>query len=424
MSETQEKRDPIGLGRYGSFALLAGIVGTAVLAVAMAGHNKTAWEAYLFGYIVWAAMSLGSFGVLLLMHTCNAKWGIPMMRLFEAASSRRNFTLLAVMFIPLLYSIATQDGMLYKWATVDAAADHVIQLKTPYLNTVAFTIRAIAFFAVWIGLSTLLRRSTLRQDKIAEGQTMEPRGSSVFFRKIGLGFIAKKLDGIEENSSRRASWAAPGLVAFVLTLTFAFTDWVMSLEPHWSSTMYGAWWVVGVSLMALAFGVMVASLNKEKEPFAGIVTSSWTRDLGNLLLAFTMLWGYTTLSQYLIIWSGNMTETISYYVARSNHHWNAIGMATVLGQFFVPFLCLLSPRIKAQAKLLAMLCGWILVLRLVDMYYVVMPAMREFPMPSVFDIVAVIGVGGLWVSAFSSALRKAPLLPVYDNRLEVEAHAH
>lgn len=424
MSETHEKKETVGLGRYGSFALLAGIVGVAVLAVAMMGHNKTAWQAYLFGYIVWASMSLGCFGILLLFHTVNGRWGLPVMRIMEAAASRRNFALLAVLFIPLIYSIVSQDGMLYMWAKPEV--DHIIQQKQAYLNPVGFTIRAFAFFLLWVGLSTLLRRSTLRQDREHAGEVVnEQRPVAKLFSRIGLKFIARKFDGVEDNQGRRSSWAAPGLVAFVLSITFAFTDWVMSLEPHWSSTMYGAWWVVGMGLMALAFVTIIATLNKDKEPYVGLINPSWTRDMGNLLLTFTMLWGYTTLSQYLIIWSGNMTETISFYVQRSSNHWNAIGMATVLGQFFIPFLCLLSPRIKAQSKLLAQLCGWILVLRLIDMYYVIVPAMRDFPMPSVFDVVALVGIGGLWVSAFSAALRKAPLLPSYDPRLrEVEAHAH
>ncbi|MBN9504049.1 MAG: hypothetical protein BGO01_19900 [Armatimonadetes bacterium 55-13] len=397
MSETHEHQ-PISLHRYANAGLLVGALGTIVTLAGMFGGNKVAWQAYLFGYIVWASLSLGCFGVLLLFHTVNGKWGLPVMRILEAGASKRNFGLLAALFIPFIVSIGRGDGYLYKWSDPAVkATDKVIQFKEPYLNLPFFLIRAALFFLLWMGLTGLLRRSTRKQDETG---------------------------GMKETD-RRSSWAAPGLVAFVLSITFAFTDWVMSLEPHWSSTIYGVWWVVGMALMAFAFVTIIATLNKDKAPYAGIVKPSWTRDMGNLLLTFTMLWGYTSLSQYLIIWSGNLGETISYYVQRSNNHWNAIGMATVLGQFFVPFFALLSPRVKAQSKLLAQICGWILVMRLLDMYYVVMPAMRDLPLPSFWDLVAIVGIGGLWTWAFSGAVKEAPLLPAYDPRLtEVEAHAH
>jgi hypothetical protein len=174
----------------------------------------------------------------------------------------------------------------------------------------------------------------------------------------------------------------------------------------------------------LAFITIVATLNKYKAPYAGLVTPNWTRDMGNLMLTFTMLWGYTSLSQYLIIWSGNLPEYISYYVHRSEGGWNAIGMANLLGQFFIPFFCLLSPRNKAQAGLLIKVCGFILAMRLLDMYYVIMPSMRGNPMFTFWDVLALVGIGGLWTFAFSSAIGKAPLLPDYDPRLWEAAHAH
>ena len=397
MSETHEKESlSLSMQRIGPFAALVGIVGIIAILVGVSG-NPEVWHSYIFGFIAWSALTFGSFGILLLMHTVNGSWGLPVLRFLEAAASWRSMLLLFVLFLPILYTVVTNKGELYPWVdTAKIATDHIIQKKQAYLNAPFFTIRLFIYFLVWIGFSKLLQNSTQRQNE---------------------GNFKKEQD-------RRASWGAPGLVAFVITMTFAFTDWVMSLEPHWSSTIYGAWWVVGMALMSFAFMTMIATLNKDREPFVGLVTPSWTKDMGNLMLTFTMLWGYTTLSQYLIIWSGNMPETISYYVSRSNHHWNAIGMATVLGQFFIPFFSLLSPRVKAQPQLLAKLCGWIIVMRLVDMYYVVMPAMRETPTPSVWDVVALVAVGGWWVWGFTTSLKKGPLAASYDPRLLEEAHAH
>lgn len=193
--------------------------------------------------------------------------------------------------------------------------------------------------------------------------------------------------------------------------------------------MYGVWTVIGSALGALALTTMIVTLSKDSAPYKGIVKPALTRDLGNLMFALTMLWGYTSISQYLIIWSGNLPEYTSYFVNRSQGGWNAIGMALVLGQFFIPFMALITPRTKAVAKSLALVSGWILVMRLLDTYQLVMPAFqlstRPNPMPHWQDFVGVIGLGGLWVYAFSQGVKGAPLMPTYDARLtEADAHAH
>lgn len=396
MSETHEEGG-LGLHRFGPAAALLGGVGVLATLVGMFSGNAGAWQAYLFGWLVWASLSLGCLGLVLLKHCVNGKWGLPVLRFLEAGASFANFAILLVLFMPILWTVLSGKALLYPWADHEAVArDHVLHAKAWWLNSVGFTIRTFIYFGIWIGLAAYLRASTLRQD--------ESRN--------------------DNERAKRTNFASPGLVVFMISITFAFTDWVMSLEPHWSSTIYGAWWGVGAALMALAFVTAIATLNKEREMFHGIVTNNWQRDMGNLMLAFTMLWGYTTLSQYLIIWSGNLPEFITYFVRRSENRWNAIGLAVMLGQFFIPFFSLLAPRVKAQAPLLARLCGLILVFRLVDMYYVIMPAMRPSPMPQFWDILAVLGVGGLWVFGFSSTVGKARLLPVYDPRIKEAAHAH
>ncbi len=389
---------PLNIHRYQSAAGLLGGIGILVMLAGVFGNQEQAWQAYLFGWVVWTSLSLGCLGLMLLKHCVNGKWGLPVLRLMEAGASFTNLMIMFILFLPILSTVLMSKDVLYPWANPDTvAADHVLHAKAWWLNSIGFTIRAVIYFAIWMFMAAGLRASTLRQD-------------------------ASKNDN---ERALRTNWASPGLVVFMVSVTFAFTDWVMSLEPHWSSTIYGAWWAVGMCLMAFAFMTAIATLNKNQEPYRGIVTSNWMRDLGNLMLAFTMLWGYTSLSQYLIIWSGNLPEFITYFVNRSEGGWNAVGMAVMFGQFFIPFFCLLSPRVKAQAPLLAKLCGWILVFRVVDMYYVIMPAMRSTPMPSFWDFIAILGVGGLWVFGFSKAVSKSPLMPSYDPRLmEANAHAH
>jgi hypothetical protein len=394
MNETSK----VSLHRYGPAAgLLGGLGILALLAGAFLAKDPAAWQAYLFGWVAWTSLSIGCLGLMLLKHSLNAKWGLPVLRLMEASASVTNFIILFLTFLPILYTVLSGNPVLYLWADhARVEADHALHAKPWFLNPTGYAIRTLIYFAIFIFFARKLSSSTIRQD--ASGDTREQQ--------------------------MRTNWASFGLVVFMLTVTAAFTDWVMSLEPHWSSTMYGAWWAVGAALGALAFLTITATLNADREPYQGVVTHSWTRDMGNLMFTFTMLWGYTTFSQYLIIWSGNLPEFVTYFVRRSEGRWNAIGLAVMLGQFFVPFFSLLSPRVKAQPQLLVKICGWILVFRLVDMYYVIMPAMRPTPMPSFWDIVALAGLGGLWAYGFSRAVAKAPLMPTYDPRLMEAAHAH
>lgn len=397
MSEMNEKSN-VSLHRYGPAAGALGVIGIlALLAGMFLAKDVAAWQAYLFGWVVWASLSIGCLGLMLLKHCLNAKWGLPVLRLMEAGASVTNFVILFLTFLPILYTVLSGNPVLYLWADhARVEADHALHAKAWFLNPLGYTIRTFVYFAIFIFFSWKMSASTVRQD--ASGNVGEQQ--------------------------MRANWAAPGLVVFMLTVTAAFTDWVMSLEPHWSSTMYGAWWAVGAALGALAFLTITATLNVERDPYQGVVTHSWTRDMGNLMFTFTMLWGYTTFSQYLIIWSGNLPEFVTYFVRRSEGGWNAIGLAVMLGQFFIPFFSLLSPRVKAQPQLLVKVCGWILFFRLVDMYYVIMPAMRATPMPSVWDVVALFGLGGLWAYGFSKAVARVPLMPTYDPRLMEAAHAH
>lgn len=387
----------VAMGKYKSVAMLVGLVGAIILIAGLITQGKVAWQGYLFGWLVWSSMSLGCLGLILLKHTVNGKWGLPVIRLLEAGASFTNFVILFVAFLPILFSVLRGDMLIYEWANAEKLhADHVLHMKAWWLNQVGFALRAVLYFVIWMFMAAGLRASTLRQDKSKD----------------------------DKERALRTNWSAPGLVVFALTITLAFTDWVMSLEPYWSSTIYGAWWMVGMSLMAFAFVTMIATLNKKREPYTSPVSTSWTRDMGNLMLAFTMLWGYTSLSQYLIIWSGNLPEFITYYVNRSKGGWNAVGMAVLFGQFFIPFFCLLSPRVKAQAPLLAKLCGWILVFRVIDMYYVIAPATQTSPIPNLWAIFSVLGLGGLWFYGFAKSVAMAPLMPSYDPRLQEAAHAH
>lgn len=308
---------------------------------------------------------------------------------------------LAILFVVL--AVGGMDTLYYKWS--DPAyytGDSIVEAKLAYLNPVRF----IAFGLIALGVFAFFG-----------------------WRMMSL---QKKQDETEDRKyeNQRMSWGAAGLVVFVVIVNFLSTDWVMSLDPHWFSTMFGAIFVVCAGLSGLAFTAMIIGAHNDKKPYSEVADKAWRKDLGNLMLAFTMLWAYFKFSEYLIIWSGDLFEFIPYLIARSNGHWNAIGLMLMLGSFFIPFLLLLSPAMKRNVKSFAFIGGWILVMRYVDMQYIVAPFFRpEMPIASgniqviAFDIGLFALIGAIWSFIFVAKLRSAPLLPWIEPGART-AHEH
>ncbi len=414
MSVVAKQEGGLSLGRFASVALLVGIV---FLLISLAGifgafgpdvaHYML--QSYHFGWVYWLTLSVGSLGLTLLAQMLQARWALPLIRIFEAGSSSRLLWLLAVLFVPILFSLFHMGlPRLYEWADPEVVAhDAIVQHKLAYLNPIAFTIRFVLFIGIWAALANKLRLSGLRQEKTGE----------------------------EKEAQRRKDWGAGGTVAFVMTLTFAFTDWVMSLDSHWYSTIYGVWFLIGGVVGAMALATLLVCVNVSRNPYAGVVNVNYTKDWGNLLFAFSMFWAYTSFSQFLIIWNGNLPEFNGFYVDRDVYGWGPIGMALMIGHFFVPFMALLSPRIKRSPRSLAKVAGLLFVMHLLDVYWIVVPslpgrleAMKSAGLPTILpmwtDLVALLAVGGIWVAAFSVLIRKTALLPSYDPRLKEEEHSH
>jgi hypothetical protein len=217
--------------------------------------------------------------------------------------------------------------------------------------------------------------------------------------------------------------SAPGLLFLVLTITFAVTDWVMSLDPHWYSTIFGLMFVSGFGLSAFALTIAVLAAIGPVGALAGRLTPRHFHDLGKLLLAFTMLWAYLNFSQFLIIWSGNLPEEIPWYVERMRGGWGVIALSLVIGHFALPFLLLLSEDLK-KSTWLPRVAIFILVMRLVDTIFLVGPtfAHEGFPIHWM-DVVIPAGLLGIWLFLFARHLRSLPLMPINDPYLK-EAFAH
>jgi hypothetical protein len=199
---------------------------------------------------------------------------------------------------------------------------------------------------------------------------------------------------------------------------------VMSLEPTWYSTIYGMIFMVAQALVAMSFVVLITRRISEGEPLATLATPVRFNDLGNLLLAFVMLWAYLSFSQFLLIWSGNLPEEISWYMSRAHGSWAALAVVLILFHFAVPFMLLLSRRVKRHSAL-NLVAGLLLVLTLFDIFWLVVPSFEPSALRVHWtDITLVVGMGGLWLWLFLGELAGRPLLPEHDPRLvEVLEHA-
>jgi hypothetical protein len=237
--------------------------------------------------------------------------------------------------------------------------------------------------------------------------------------------------------STRSNWGSAGLVMFFLTVTVIATDWLMSLEPKFFSTIYGIIFAINCALGAMSMAVLVVLYNSDKPPFRAIVTPKLTKDFGNVLLALTMLWAYTTLSQFLIIWQGNLPLEVGYYIKRSGQalfggtnklDWNVLSNLVLLFQFFVVFLALIAPRTKRVVRNLIWTAVTITVTRIFTVYWLIFPSVRTTgglggSLAHWTDYAAFFGIGGVWFAFFIFQFLKAPLLPKYDTRLMEVEHA-
>jgi len=348
-------------------------------------------HSYLWPYMFFIGLALGSMALLMLQYLTGGAWGVVIRRLCEAAC--RTLPVLAVLFVPIVIGIPH----LYAWSNPSIVArDEILRHKHIYLNVPFFLIRAVLYFGGWMLFSHLLNKWSRQQDAT---------GGRSLHRRLQL-------------------ISGPGLVWWGLSVTFMSIDWVLSLDPHWFSTIFGLLFMAGQGLNAMAFAITVTVLLAYRRPFADIITPRHLHDLGKLMLTMVMVWAYFSFSQFLIVWSGNLAEEIPWYIARLNGGWQYLALALVLLHFALPFALLLSREIKRARELLTGVAAVILAMRFVDLYWVVMPEFRKESLGvSWLDFAAPIALGGIWLWYFTAQLNRRPLLPIQDPHLE-EALAH
>lgn len=357
-------------------AVVLGVVGAA--AGLLLGGLEVFFQAYLFAYLFWANLTFGALAILLLQYLVGSEWGMVIQRPLEAGA--KTLWLAALLFIPVLVGA----GFIYPWMDPETvAANPVIEHKTPYLNLPFFALRAALYFLIWGGLL-----------------------------RVASGWARQERYWTDPDLRRRLQrFSAVGLILFTLTMSLASVDWIMSLHPDWYSTIFGFLIISGQALGAMALAIALLPALIPGGALEAFVTPRHIRDLGALLLTLVLFYAYIAFSQYIIIWSGNLPHEVTWYLARTGF-WLALFLVVVAIQFVLPFFVLLSLRAKRNLRLVAGLALGILLMRAIDIYWLVTPAYYPGTFPSLWNVLLslalLVGLGGLWLLAFSYHLQRTP----------------
>lgn len=384
---------PAVISRFSSKAMVGGVLAAAAAIVWAFLDTKLFLQAYLVGFMFWLGVSLGSLALLNLQYTTGGHWGVLGRRFWEAATSSYNILLLFLLWLPLVFGMK----ILYPWATM--TPDELLADRARWwLNPKLFVLRGVIYFILWWFWAWRLRRWADREER---GEA-NPQ-SFVSIQNFG----------------------GAGIIVYGLTITFASVDWVMSLNPMWWSTVWGMLFMVGECLTAFAFTIWLLARLSQTEPLGGIVKPDNFHDYGKLMFAFVVLWAYLSFSQWLIIWQGNITEEIRWYLDRAHGHWKIIATLLIFFHFVLPFAILLSRSLKRQPRKLVAMAVWIMIVRLVDLFWLVQPSFHAKgpygevlapigPKVVVLNVINILAIGGLWLGVFFWQLGKRSLMPVND----------
>ena len=374
------------LGRIQYLALVVGLLGIVGAVVGYSSHPDQFFQSYLLSYVYWMGLTMGSLGVLMMHHLAGGRCGFSIRRLLEAGT--RTLPVMIILFIPVIVGLHT----LYEWTHLDVGeADPILSKKQGYLNESSFLWRQVFYFALWGVMAFLLNRWSSQQDTTVETHPT---------RRM------QRLSGI-------------GILVYALSMTLAAVDWIMSLEPHWFSTIFSAIYILGQMLLTWAFVVIVGAPLSQSAPLNALLTNERLRDLGTFMLAFVMLWTYTSFSQLLITWGANLPEEISWYLTRLKGSWLTVGYLIIGFHFLLPFVLLVSSRIKARIPILVTIALGLMLMRLVDLYWITAPAFDKSGIDIHWlDVALPVGMGGIWVSVFFWHLKRRSLVALNDPRFD------
>src|SRR5688500_12035815 len=367
---------------FGAGAALLGIVACAILGIS---NPKQFFFSWLVSFLFFLSLALGALFFVLIQYAAQGGWGIVLRRIGETTFAM--LPVMAALFLPLLLGLHD----LYEWSHREAVEqDALLRWKAPYLNVPFFLIRAALFFGIWSFIAVLYYRGSRGQD----------------------------VTGDPGVSARLRRFAGPSIIVLALTQTFASVDWIMSLTPHWYSTMFGVYFFAGSFVGFIALLSVVAVAMRRAGLLDTVISPEHLHDVGKLLFAFMVFWTYIAFSQFFLVWYANLPEETVWYQARMEGSWMTLSIFLMAGRVVEPFFHMMGRAWKLIGVILAVGGVRLLAMHFADLYWQVMPTLHpEGVRPSVLDVAAFVAIGGCFVAAASWLMRRQALVPLRDPRL-------
>ena len=379
-------------------SLVVGILGLAVAGMmggTSADHGTRLMHAYLVAYCFFLAIALGGLFFVTLQHLTRAGWSVVVRRLAEALSQA--LPVMGILLVPLLVVTLMGNHHLWEWTDIALVAkDHILTHKESYLNTTFFVVRMVVVFGIWTLFARFFFIQSLKQDATGDWAL----------------------------TAKCEHWSPIAMILFALTLTVAAFDLMMSLSPHWFSTIYGVYYFAGCVLSGMATLILMAKFLQSRGFLKGVVTTEHYHDLGKLLFAFNFFWGYIAFSQFMLLWYANIPEETQFYLVRQEGGWMWFSLLLLFGHFVIPFVGLMSRHAKRRANLVIFWAVWLLVAHWIDIAYLILPTMAGHGVVpagvvtvGLTELATMVGIGGIFLASVAWALRERSLVPLRDPRL-------
>ncbi len=386
---TVERFDQPTARKFSSLCFAVSLLGLAVSAFGLVTAREQFAFSWLFGFIVVFTISVGGLFWAILHTATDSEWGVLIRRQMENLASI--VTILPLFFLPLLLWCAP---ILWKWWDMAIGVDPLLDAKSAFLNHGFFIFRFIVYFAGLGGIAFLLRKLSIQQDH----------------------------DGASKHTLQMRKVAIAGLPIFGVCLTFAAVDWLMGLDYHWFSTMWGVYIFAGAAGSSMAALVLIVTALRANG-YLKAVNLEHYHIMGKFLLTFTVFWAYIGYSQYMLIWYANIPEETIYFKIRNTESWNLLSTFLVFGRFFFPFPFLLFQATKKRPIILCTVAVWIIAMQVVDLYVIVLPSLHQTGLrASMYDLSSLLAIGGAAAGYFFRQLSSCNLYPSRDPRLSGSVH--
>lgn len=385
-----------GLDRFQPPALLErrashlAVAGAAVFLLGLWIDPQRAWPGLLMGSFALVCLGLGGLVFVAMQYSSGAVWSIALRRAGEAMTAALPWGAAGILAVLLM------QPSVYPWYVhLETESGSWPTFKALWLSYPFFLARAVIYISIWLGFAWALKRNSRLQD-LQAGPAMSVRNT-----RLSAGF----------------------LVVFAITFWLASTDWIMSLEPGWTSTIFGIYNFSGLFLSTLAV-LALLTLQFRQGPWRSGVGDNHLLDLGRLIVAFSTFWGYIWFSQYMLIWYANLNEETPYMVLRTSSGWGKLFVWNLLLNWALPFLLLLPRSNKKNPHILAAAAILVLAGRVLDLYLMVVPPFApQNPWPAVWDLAILVAVVSSFILVTLRDFYRARPLPIGDPLLRESIQA-